>query len=530
MEQGYSPAPASLTRETSTAASEEKLPLSLRQILGGRCFWLLLLYSIALLAITGVIAVKRHLWWDEIEAYYIATLPSLTAIWHTLIQGVDWQPPTYYVPLHYLCKWFGTSPFAFRSIAIFPYWLATLVLYVAVARRTTPLHGFLAMLFPSLTLAFSYAFEARPYALVLLFAACTFLCWQLTRERRWRRLALPALSLSLGAAFAVHYNACLIALPLLAGEAIRAARRRCLDIPVLVAICCGALPGIFLLPHILALKDFPGVSTTSVSTLGKVYLAYQTIFAYPVLMSFGICAGLAVWFAMPRRSKADDRLSASEFDSLSLAASGVFLIIPMAYGVIAHFSQTYYPRYVIETVIGAAIFLALLLDGAHRAAPRLAGVLLSITVVLVAYIAVQRLRVPDENDWGTYAHYSDLFDPNTKPLYNSTDPIVLGQGPYLLTVRYGNEELRRRAFHLLSDSNRKADFMGWYDRIFYQAMQPGLPLPNHLSGYERFTREHPHFLLYNPDGWLIKRLLSDGQDVKIQAILPRDILYSVAMK
>lgn len=85
-------------------------------------------------------------------------------------------------------------------------------MYFMAARRATPLYGSLAMIFVSIKAAFSYAFEARPYALVL--------SWQATQEKRIRRLALPALALSLAAALAVPYNACLVALPLLVGEAI----------------------------------------------------------------------------------------------------------------------------------------------------------------------------------------------------------------------------------------------------------------------------------------------------------------------
>jgi len=44
--------------------------------------WLLLLYSVLLLSITGVIAARRHLWWDEIEVYYVVTLPNLESMWH----------------------------------------------------------------------------------------------------------------------------------------------------------------------------------------------------------------------------------------------------------------------------------------------------------------------------------------------------------------------------------------------------------------------------------------------------------------
>ena len=82
--------------------SEEVQRLSLRQILGGRIFWLLLLYSVCIIVITSLIAAKRHLWWDEIEVYYVARLPNFKAIWNTLLTGVDWQPPTYYLPVYYL--------------------------------------------------------------------------------------------------------------------------------------------------------------------------------------------------------------------------------------------------------------------------------------------------------------------------------------------------------------------------------------------------------------------------------------------
>src|SRR5436190_22257812 len=98
------------------AKEEEFVPLRPRRTLGGRYFWGLLLYSIALLLVTGMIAARRHLWWDEIDACYIATQPTFSAILHSLSLGLDWQPPTYYIPLHYLVKWFGATPFVLRLI------------------------------------------------------------------------------------------------------------------------------------------------------------------------------------------------------------------------------------------------------------------------------------------------------------------------------------------------------------------------------------------------------------------------------
>jgi hypothetical protein len=146
--------------------AEKNEQRTLQRLLGGYRFWCLLLYSISILLITSIIASRKHLWWDEIGAFYVATSPSIGAMWRALSSGIDWQTPTYYLPLHYLCMWFGPSEIVMRLIAIVPYWLATLVLYFTVARRTAPVYGFIAMLFPSVTGAFNYAFEARPYGLV----------------------------------------------------------------------------------------------------------------------------------------------------------------------------------------------------------------------------------------------------------------------------------------------------------------------------------------------------------------------------
>jgi len=510
------------------AEDEEFAPLRPRQILAGRYFWALLIYSMMLLAVTGVIAARRHLWWDEIDVYYIATQPTFSAIFRSLSSGLDWQAPTYYIPLHYLVKWFGATPFVLRSIAIFPYWLATLVVYFTVARRTAPIYGFLAMILPSLTLAFTYSFEARPYALVLLFSACAFLSWQLTQETRARRFALPALSISLGAAFALHYNAFLVALPFLAGEAILAARRRAFDFPVLLSICCGAFPVVFLFPNILAHRNY-GVIPSNASLIERLGSTYQALFSQLTLPTAGILVAVAVWLALPRRNNRENRVLVSDFESLSLAAGGMFLAIPIAFCVVSHFSQTYYPRYVLETVIGAAIFLAFAVHGVRRAMPQLASILVVISVAMAIVIGVKRFRTPDEYAWGSLAFYAELFDRNTKAVYDSKDPLLLGQGAYLVALRYGDADLRDRAFHPLSEPGSNAAPFALSDRQTYKALErldPGI----HVPDYDSFKREHSRFLMYDPDQWVLDRLVAEGEEVKIQATLRQRPLYEVVVK
>jgi hypothetical protein len=259
-------------------------------------------------------------------------------------------------------------------------------------------------------------------------------------------------------------------------------------------------------------------------------VVYQSLFRNPILLFFGLCAALACWFAVQPKNSGKDRISTADFDPVALAASAMFLVIPIAYCAISYFSHTYYPRYVLETVIGAAIFLALLLQGVHRAVPRLASVLAAVLAIAAVYIAMHRLRGPDETDWGTYPTYSDLFNRNNQAVYGSTEPLVLGQGPYLVALRYGDQDLRRRAFHLVSDVAIDADPVAGYDRRFYRGLERALPTPSHLADYESFRRQHHRFLLYNPDRWLLQRLLADGEDVKVKAALEYGPLYSVVVK
>jgi hypothetical protein len=52
----------------------------------------------------------------------------------------------------------------------------------------------------------------------------------------------------------------------------------------------------------------------------------------------------------------------------------------------------------------------------------------------------------------------------------------------------------------------------------------------HAPEYATFIREHRHFLLYDPDPWLLKRLAADGEEIKAQSLLENGPLYSVSIK
>jgi hypothetical protein len=444
------------------------------------------------------------------------------------LSGADWQSPAIFLPLHYLCEFFGASALVGRVVGIVPYWLATLVVYYTVARRTAPIYGFIAMIFPSVTVAFVYSFEMRPYAFVLLFTACTFLCWQLTKEYRYRRFALPALTISLAALVCIHYNACLVALPLLVGEATITFHRRKFDYPALIAICCAALPLMALAPHLHAIRQYSAFYRMPHDFLTFVEL-YVGLFSRLILLLPVVCAGFLVWRALVDGEQSTLRLDAEGLRYWEIAAAGTFLILPIVYFFLSMYTGALHYRHVLDTVIGASILVGFLFFAWRKAAPQFAAIALGLLCLNVLFDVSHRLRKPDENGWGTYMRYADLLkSPNLFP--NDQEAVAMGTGPYLLTYEYGTPALAQRSYYLMADAGwKQAAPDAIYNRNFYQAWKTMLPPGSiHAPDYTSFLKTHDRFLLYEPDPWLVKRLAEDGRRVQVVTILEYGPVYSVS--
>jgi 4-amino-4-deoxy-L-arabinose transferase-like glycosyltransferase len=84
-----------------------------------------------------------------------------------VLAGADFNPP-----LFYLIQWdnralFGEGLIALRLPEIVGFWIFSLCLFRFVSKRAGLLAGWVAMLIPSLSIAYYYAYEVRPHGLVL---------------------------------------------------------------------------------------------------------------------------------------------------------------------------------------------------------------------------------------------------------------------------------------------------------------------------------------------------------------------------
>ncbi|MBA3966994.1 MAG: glycosyltransferase family 39 protein, partial [Nitrospirales bacterium] len=162
------------------------MPDAFRDFCERRTWWVLAAFSLVYILTTCVIASKRMLWNDELFTLYISRLGDLTDIFAALGTGADQNPPSFYWLTHGVLKWLGETQLTVRLLEVIGVLLMSLCLFRFVSRRLPALYGFAAMIFPLITIAYEYAYEARPYGLVLGFSSLALLCWQEATENSKR--------------------------------------------------------------------------------------------------------------------------------------------------------------------------------------------------------------------------------------------------------------------------------------------------------------------------------------------------------
>lgn len=122
----------------------------------------------------------QSLWRDEAFSIIIAQKPLAY-----LLTKLDFEPPLYYFLLHFWLKIFGTSEIAARSLSLFGFLLAVVVI-IFWAEKLFPksfLRWFLPLLFALNPMLLYYAFEVRTYGWYMFFSVLSFYSYQTNRYR-----------------------------------------------------------------------------------------------------------------------------------------------------------------------------------------------------------------------------------------------------------------------------------------------------------------------------------------------------------
>lgn len=133
------------------------------------------------------------IWRDEAFSYLLAKKPVAEIL---QITSQDFNPPLYYLTLHYWMEVFGTSEIAMRSLSLLFYVLGAFVVFECIklifkaSFRSSVLYFLLFLLNPILLF---YAFEARMYSMLFFFSTASFYLFY--TKKRWPYLLVTILGL-----------------------------------------------------------------------------------------------------------------------------------------------------------------------------------------------------------------------------------------------------------------------------------------------------------------------------------------------
>jgi len=509
-------------RFTKFICSIDKGARAFRRGLDRSAIWLLAVLSLVYFAVSGALAYWKLMWFDELCTYSIASLPNAAAIWSKLSSGTGPMPPSFYLLTRLSQRWLGPTHFAIRFPELLGFLIASWCVFHFIRRRTDALYGLIGMLAVWTTGAYPFAYEARPYGLVLAFCGLALVCWQAATENVRRRLALVGLFAACAGAVASHYGAVMLVFPFALGELTRSVSRRKVDWPVWLAFCGAALPLLIFFPLLrTSIRPYGMMwSHPHASSILECYTELLSMAAHPFAAILG---GLGIWRALRARAIFTQLfICTSSMPIWEITAAIGLLLLPIA-GLLQALLVTdqISARYVMPSVMGFAILLAVLArENLHHDA--VSGLL--ITAVLFA-------------GWGSHIRWEYLrIRPEAgrvEALYRAAEqgaeklPIVINDGNrFFQLVHYTPAEFSARLIYLVDpEAARKYSGTDSPDLCLlrYRSF-----LPLNLVPADSFLRSGQPFLMYQSSrGWLLPVLKNNDARIELAASLGIQTLYRV---
>jgi hypothetical protein len=493
---------------TRLAAGYCRLARSVAALVQRHPVCLLLLFALAYFTLTPLLAARKLIWYDELYTVHVARLPSVSDLWAALASGMEPNPPLNYLAARASCSAFGESPFAYRLPALVGFFVLSLCLFRFVSRRCGRPYACLAVLFAFATSAHSiYAYEARPYGLLLGFAGLALVCWQSAVEGS--RLARVGLGLSLAAAVSTHYYAVLIFVPLGLAELVRALRRRRLDVPIAVALLAGLAP---LLAYFPIIQKARAVLTSGFWAQPKwesVPGFYQKLLDADLLP----CVAVLLFLALYPRLRAADLETTEEAPPASPPVEEIVLAI--AFALLPFFglalgklvTGAFSERYVVPAVIGLAVAFAYAARYYARGCPVMA---VSVAGILLAWwLGTDVIRIQEMADkQQALARTCDQL----AHLGAADEPLIVSDSlTYLQLAYYAPEPLAARLTYLNSPKLSRR-YKGYdTDEVALGLLRQWVGL--NVVDYDEFVASHRAFLVYDRGSWLPSALV--GGDLQV---------------
>lgn len=489
-------------------------------------------------------AASKPFWSDELFTLYLSQLPDLGVLWAALAAPTDVSPPLTHVAMRAVNALLGAGLVTSRLPATFGFLVAAACVFRFLRVTAGWQAGLAGMSFFILSGAFPYAYEARPYGLLLGFTGLALVFWQGAARNVRRAPLLAGLFLSLLASFSTHYYAPLILAPLAAGEAVRAVTRRRADWWMWAAMTTPLFVIVAWFPLIQAARTYTA-TYFAVPALPQAVEAYRNLVEPAALSAFGaiVFAALVAAWSNTRAAghaaghergtatvhergsaSAQARRNRCEAGRLSqiheVAASLVLAALPLfAYAAGALVTGVFVSRYALPAAMGLALLAGLATCQLTLGRPMVAAAL----ALALALAAAGRQSVPVAK-W-------IVRGPSPEPtadLSGATSdlPVVISHALVFLPAWHeASPDLRARLVYLLKPERLIRRGQSDTGGRNLKDLSPFVPIE--VVPFDDFVGANRDFYLYGPPTWMTDLLIEEGAHLSALSYAENSSLFLV---
>ena len=413
---------------------------------------------------------------------------------------------------------FGTGEWATRLPSIAAVGAMSWAIYVFVGRRAGAVYGIAATLFAWNTWAYVYAYEARPYGLLMGLSGLAFLCWRGVAGER-RSWALAGLAACLVAMMSSHYYAGLLLLPLAVGELVRTRVRKKIDRAVWCVLCLSPFALLLYLPLLLGVRAEYQAGFWSPVEWMDLYGFYLFLLV-PVFIP--ACLALTVIAAANRFDRSPGttpgRIWPTVFPPHERAAIYALTFTPMIYVLAATLlTGAFVYRYPLAAVFAISVVFAEILYS--WLGPRSKAAWFGCAVLFGAFL-VNRL-IPSTRLLGQPApqqRVEAVLDQIRSSTKNSSEPIVFSSPQHYLQYNHYAAAALRSRFVYVADPEAAIEFTSTNScDVSLIKLAPWSSA--RVTDYERFLAEHSCFFVVHHKkqrfSWIVDRLRSEGEELEV---------------
>jgi hypothetical protein len=456
----------------------------------------------------------KFFWFDELYTVNICRLPSLGDVQQAVLHGVDYNPPLFYVMTRFAGAPFGYDLIGTRLPAIIGLWIACVCLFFLVAQRFGNTSGFISMMFPLMTVAKFYAYEARPHGIVVGCAGLAALAWQRVHTSSRRALWLFVLLVSLMVASFTHVYGVTLCLPIGMAELILGLRRRRLDWTVFAVI--GMVP-LAIAPSLLGLMksyrvNVAGGGASFFPPHFSSVAHFYDFLLHPAISVIALCLALTLIARLYERDRSHAVHPESSFLDGNVVLAISFAALPVFAVTLAVLTKgPFIERYSVSAVIGVALIAGL----GSASFSRQRWVSLCIAAILSCSFLMDTARLLKSRLTGS----GEILVESSTSLQMSTTPgepldghlllataegtlpiVVLSSFDYPYFFEYGPKSLQPRLWYVAANEK---DIHARLARC----ARDWCHMKYNVSTKPEFLRSNQHFMVYGKPDMLVSFMI-----------------------